>query len=219
MEKHISPQYNKDAFHCPHCGILAKQTWSNNIQCGYRYRHPSGVLSDAFYRLIDISVAKCSACEKVSIWVNQKIVYPLTGNIEPVNSDLPQEIQDDYNEAMNIVNLSPRGAAALLRLAIQKLCIHLGEKGKNINEDIGNLVQKGLPQTIQQALDSVRVVGNNAVHPGVIDLNDKTEVAEALFGFVNIIADVLITQPKKIQEYYDKNIPERAKDNIEKRDK
>lgn len=61
---------------------------------------------------------------------------------------------------------------------------------------------------MQQALDSVRVIGNSAVHPGTIDLNDKIEIAYALFGFINIICEVLITQPKKIKEYYENNIPE-----------
>lgn len=134
------------------------------------------------------------------------------------NVDLPEDIKNDYNEAKDIVNISPRGAAALLRLAVQKLCIHLGEKGKNINDDIESLVKKGLPKTMQQALDSVRVVGNNAVHPGTIDLNDKVEIAFALFGFVNIICEVLISQPKKIQEFYEKNIPENIRNGIEKRD-
>jgi hypothetical protein len=146
------------------------------------------------------------------------MVYPLSGTVEMANPDLPDDIKNDYNEAKNIVNISPRGAAALLRLAVQKLCIHLGEKGKNINEDIESLVKKGLPKTMQQALDSVRVVGNNAVHPGKIDLNDKIEIAYALFGFVNIICEVLISQPKKIQEYYENNIPEGIRKGIEKRD-
>jgi len=145
------------------------------------------------------------------------MVFPLTGNVEMPNADLPPEILNDYNEAKDIVNISPRGSAALLRLAIQKMCIHLGEKGKNINDDVANLVKKGLPVQLQQALDSVRVIGNHAVHPGVIDLDDKPETAFALFSFVNIICDYFITQPKKIAEVYG-NLPEKDKANIAKRD-
>lgn len=72
---------------------------------------------------------------------------------------------------------------------------------------------------MQQALDSVRVIGNNAVHPGKIDLNDKTEIAHALFGFINVIGEVLISQPKKINEFFEKHVPEGVKTRIEKRDK
>jgi hypothetical protein len=147
------------------------------------------------------------------------MVYPLIGNVEMANEDMPDDIKNDYNEAQNIVCISPRGAAALLRLAIQKLCIHLGEKGENINDDIKCLVQKGLPETMQQALDSVRVIGNNAVHPGTIDLNDNIEIAYALFGFVNIICEMLISQPKKVKEYYEKHIPEELRNAIEQRDR
>lgn len=145
------------------------------------------------------------------------MVYPLTGNVEQPNDDLPQDVLQDYNEAKNIVNISPRGAAALLRLSLQKLCIHLGEKGKNINDDIANLVKKGLPAQLQQALDSVRVIGNHAVHPGQLDLKDKPETALALFSFVNIICDYFITQPKKIAEVFG-NLPDKDKENIAKRD-
>jgi len=216
--KHIPPALGQNSFHCPHCGVLALQQWSDDIQSYYNGRFPNGGVGRTSYQLSGTKTAKCSHCGDVSFWVNQKMVYPLTGNVEMANPDLPDDIKNDYNEAKNIVNISPRGAAALLRLAVQKLCIHLGEKGKNINDDIESLVKKGLPKTMQQALDSVRVVGNNAVHPGTIDLNDKIEIAYALFGFVNVICEVLISQPKKIQEFYEKNIPEGIRNGIEKRD-
>ncbi len=216
--KHIQPILRKPSFHCPNCGVLSEQTWSENVQCNYRGRLANGSDGHTNFYLQNFLIAKCRHCELPSIWLNEKMVYPLTGNVEMANSDLPDDIKNDYNEAKDIVNISPRGAAALLRLAVQKLCIHLGEKGANINDDIKSLVKKGLPQTMQQALDSVRVVGNNAVHPGKIDLNDNIEIAYALFGFVNIICEMLISQPKKVQEYYEKHIPENIRNGIEKRD-
>ena len=198
--------------------MLAEQTWSANIQCRYSGLLPNGGQGNTQYVLQDTLTAKCGHCNQISLWIKEKMVYPLTGNVEMANPDLPDDIKNDYNEAKDIVNISPRGAAALLRLAVQKLCIHLGEKGTNINDDIKSLVKKGLPQTMQQALDSVRVIGNNAVHPGKIDLNDNIEIAYALFGFVNIICEMLISQPKKVKEYYEKHIPENIRNGIGKRD-
>ena len=218
MSKHIAPKLNLKSFHCPNCGVVAEQTWSQEIHCFYVGIKANGVQERTSFSLTKTFIAKCSHCKDYSFWLNEKMVYPLTGNVEMANPDLPDDIKNDYNEAKNIVNISPRGAAALLRLAVQKLCIHLGEKGININDDIKSLVKKGLPQTMQQALDSVRVIGNNAVHPGTIDLNDNIEIAYALFGFVNIICEMLISQPKKVKEYYEKHIPENIRNGIEKRD-
>ncbi|MFN7599434.1 MAG: DUF4145 domain-containing protein [Cereibacter sp.] len=78
---------------------------------------------------------------------------------------MTEDIRRDYDEASTILDLSPRGAAALIRLGIQKLCKELGQAGKNINDDIGALVKDGLDVRVLQALDAVRVIGNSAVHP------------------------------------------------------
>ena len=118
---------------------------------------------------------------------------------------------------MKIVDISPRGSAALLRLCIQKLCKHLGKTGDNLNADIANLVKDGLDARIQKALDIVRVVGNNAVHPGQIDLTDDKDIASKLFRLINMIADSMITQPKHVDEFYDL-LPESSKTQIKKRD-
>jgi hypothetical protein len=106
----------------------------------------------------------------------------------------------------------------LLRLCVQKLCEHLGEPGKNINDDVASLVKKGLPVEVQQALDIVRVTGNNAVHPGQMDLKDDPEMVGGLFALVNLVAEIMISRPKAIQEAYAK-LPQSALDNIAKRDR
>ena len=146
------------------------------------------------------------------------MIFPSKPNVPLPNEDLNQDIKEDYNEASEIVEKSPRSASALLRLSIQKLCQQLGEKGKDLNEDIGKLVKKRLPVKIQQSLDVVRVIGNESVHPGEIDLRDDKDTAYKLFELVNIIADTMITQPKEIDKLY-KNLPKKKLDGIKKRDK
>lgn len=136
----------------------------------------------------NLYLTRCFNCKKIAVWVNDSLLFPRAKTGVQPNPDLPEDIIRDFEEAREIVNASPRGAAALLRLCIQKLCKHLKEKGKNLDEDIGNLVKKGLNPLIQQSLDVVRVIGNEAVHPGVIDLNDDRDTAIQLFGLVNSIA-------------------------------
>jgi len=100
----------------------------------------------------------------------------------------------------------------------QKLMIQLGEKGKNINDDIKSLVKKGLNPRIQKSLDSLRITGNNAVHPGKINLVEEPDKVLQLFKILNFIAEKMITEPNEIDKFYDE-LPEKAKEAVEKRDK
>ena len=146
------------------------------------------------------------------------MVYPDASVLPLPNSDMPSDIKDDYNEARSIAVRSARGAAALLRLCIQKLCIYLEQPGKDLNSDIAALVKQGLNPRIQRSLDVVRVIGNEAVHPGTIDLRDDPVMAGRLATLVNIIADAMITQPKLVDHLYDA-LPETKKEQISRRDK
>jgi hypothetical protein len=133
------------------------------------------------------------------------------------HKDMPASVREDYEEAQDVFPYSARSAAALLRLALQKLCKELGEKGKNINADIGSLVKKGLSEHIQQALDIMRVVGNEAVHPGVINIRDNPEIAMELFSLINEIVEDQIAMKQRIKARYDSLPPNKLK-GIEDRD-
>ena len=71
---------------------------------------------------------------------------------------------------------------------------------------------------MQQALDIVRVTGNNAVHPGEMNVQDDQKTAGKLFSLVNLITDVMITQPRQISALY-ASLPEGARAAVERRDK
>lgn len=219
------PIPEEEAFNCPHCGTYAHQK---------RHRLSVGTPYQASSQIDNFSVTRCSKCHQYAIWHRTisiksdgfgipvtddawQMVYPLIGDAPLPNKDLPEDIKEVYLEARAILAQSPRGAAALLRLAIQKLCVHLGEPGKDLNSDIGSLVKKGLWPKTQKALDIVRLVGNDAVHPGQIDLNDRPETAKKLFALVNIIAQQMITDPKQVNKLFEE-LPETKKKQIAKRD-
>ncbi len=172
---------------------------------GQKYENPDFVLS------------KCNSCAAPTIWMNRQMIFPNISTAESPSPDLPDEIREDFEEARAIAERSPRGAAALLRLSIQRLCRHLGEPSISINDDIASLVAKGLPVRVQQALDSVRVIGNEAVHPGSLDLKDDTDTVKRLFRIVNFIADKTITEPREIDQLYS-SLPQDKLAGIAKRD-
>jgi hypothetical protein len=167
--------------------------------------------------LVNITASWCHSCVGFAIWVEGRIVYPDRQHVIEAHEDMPATVKRDFDEAASILAKSPRGAAALLRLCIQKLMIELKLPGNNINADIGALVAGGLDSRIQKALDIVRVVGNNAVHPGQIDLEDDQATAVELFKLVNLIVQDRISTAKKIDEMY-ASLPEGAREAIEKRD-
>jgi hypothetical protein len=147
-------------------------------------------------------ISKCFNCKRNALWHNQEIVFPRGRVGNAPNQDLEQDICADIEEARSIIDASPRGAVALLRLAVQKLCKQLGETGKNIDADIQRLVDKGMDPHLQEAFDAVRVIGNEAVHPGELNLKDDRATATALIDLINIVAQELISNKKAIKALY-----------------
>ena len=215
MTEYIAPNFKQKAFNCPHCGAFAHMKWESKDDLVY-------------YQ------ATCAYCSKYSLWrVTEKdfdynhylfpakgeMLYPAFGSAPLPAEDMPEDVKNDYEEAARIFITSPRGAAALLRLGLQKLCIHLGEEGKNINADIRSLVEKGkLTGVAIKVADTLRITGNNAVHPGQISDTDFDRVAGKMFDLINSIVKETITRPKEWNELY-QLMPENARNAAEAQDK
>jgi hypothetical protein len=210
--EHVAPELREAAFHCMHCGVLAQQSWSNLLSDGPTR---TGGQEYAGY-----SRCQCRHCRGTSIWsdAEERCVDPVIGGGSRPHVEMPEDVKGDYEEARRIIGQSPRGACALLRLAVQKLCVDLGEKGDNINADIKSLVEKGLPAEVQVALDSLRVIGNEAVHPGELDLTDDIETATGLFNLLNFVVQDRIAAPKERQAMFAK-LPQKAVAAINRRDR
>jgi len=206
--EYIEPKVNAKSFTCPHCGVLSKQNWSGDNWYFTGDSNGSGS---------PIKTGHCDHCSQHTLWIDGKMYYPETGNAPFPNPEMPGSVKKLYLEAASISNKSPRGSAALLRLGIQILCKELGEKGENINNDIKELVKKGLPDIVQRSLDIVRVTGNDAVHPGQID-TDSPDIVNNLFDLTNVIVEYMIALPNKVSGLY-KGLPQDKLDGIIKRDK
>lgn len=240
---YVAPAFYKEAFNCPHCHAFADMKWVNfdetaifQLQEPYdthvarcascrKYSIWQGRLTAkpvVVASVIPDSVIPDKDADKPKPIQSNKTgdafqVYPAASSAPMPSSDLPDNCWEDYMEARDIFARSPRGAAALLRLVVEKLCHQLGDPSKDINQNIALLVQNGLPQRVQQALDSVRIIGNAAVHPGIMDMEDESATVSSLFRLVNIIVEKMITEPKEIEDIFE-SLPESRRQGIAKRD-
>jgi len=216
--EHVAPSHRAEAYHCPNCGVLARQLWAQAHHTDFE--GATGFPAAAVY------FARCTNCRYVQVWVaygagpgqNYRLVKPVAGGGPRPHVDMPPDVRADYEEARAIVAASARGACALLRLATQKLVNdHLQSEGGDLNDRIRRLVATGLPPLIQKSLDALRVIGNEAVHPGELDLRDDEEAASGLFMLLNVIVDDRITRPRQVAEMYAK-LPAAKLDAIVRRD-
>jgi len=215
MKEETNPEFRKEVFSCPYCHITATHIWHDIYKEVHSYR--SGAPIKTTVNIPELFISICTHCKKQTLWYNKEIIYPFTPQAPLPHKDMPSDVKEDYLEAREIVDKSPRAAAALLRLALEKLLPQIGATGNDINDKIASLVRKGLDEHTQQSLDIVRVIGNQAVHPGQIDLKDDLKTALLLFEIINLIIENKISHPKKINTFY-QNLPDKLRQQIFRRD-
>jgi len=209
-ETFISPDAGRGSFHCPHCGLVTAQQ-------PHTLFTESQVTGGNFSLGDDAMARQCQQCMGFSIWMDGRLIYPSVSPEPKPHDDMPADARKVYQEAREVAGTSPRSACALLRLALESLMPHLEAEGDTLHSQIGDLVEKGLDSGIQQALDSVRIVGNHAVHPGQISLADDADTASSLFEMINIVVEQMIARPKRLEEFY-RDLPESKREGVEQRD-
>lgn len=222
IKKYEVPEYQKDAFTCPNCSAFSKHDWHSVLvnETYGQFTGSIGITTGGHQEVHNLYLCKCEHCGYISFWYKEKLIWPLNTGVEAPIEEMPDDIKELYKEASDIVELSPKGSCAILRLALQKLCNRLAgqDEKKKIDGAIKKLVEGGLPSTLQKAMDTVRIVGDEAVHPGEINFEDNKELAIAMFRLMNIIIERMIVEPKEIDDLY-KLMPEEKLKGIENRDK
>lgn len=129
---------------------------------------------------------------------------------------MPDACKEIYNEAALVFSYSRRAAAALLRLCLQLLLKEAGIPGSSIDKQIQNLIKSGEDPSDVLYMDICRILGNESVHPGTINLNEDTDTAAVLFMFINMATSRLFTVKRQINEIYQK-LPAGARKALEDR--
>lgn len=200
-------KFRENSFSCPICGVYSMQFFTDLKKLDWEQK-----VYDT-----DAVLSQCLKCDGKLLWWEGSIVHPKVTTAPFHHEDMPDNVARTYEEARQVFEISPTASCALLRLALEKLTVSLGYTKGSLDNRIGMMVSAGLSTNVQEALDVVRVIGNHAVHPGQIDLEDDRETAGALFELLNYIVERLITEPAKIGKLFDA-LPEKARKAISSRD-
>lgn len=203
-----APVFGQDACVCPRCDVFAQHSWhpveydptwkatgnSANllIQKPANPRAPIPV-QGAFFQL-------CSHCRQLSLWSQEELIRPLPNPPGPPPLDeAPRAVRDLHLEARAICQASPRGAAALLRLALDKLLVELGYSSGGLADRLKEARDGGTlsPQIYDAAL-AVKLLGDNGVHPGEIDLHELPTSAASMMEFLNLVVEETIIRERRI---------------------
>lgn len=236
-------QSKHPTFICPHCFKLTSQRWYYKIGPYSR----AGVSKQIYLEdtsevelvvepvkeripfdennLAGIILSTCSKCDATTYWLksmdgDELQLYPQNfSNYPQPHEDMPKHISKTFKEAGSVMNLSLGSSAALARLTLENLLIHLGYEGRSLNDRIGKVKKDGeISKKTEKALDIIRVYGNSGAHSGIIDLEEEPWVPATLLKLINLVVDDLIAAPKEIDNMFDA-IPAGIKAHIEKRDK
>jgi hypothetical protein len=130
---------------CPECSepiILIRKGVGNYVTQADKYRFQEGGYSEEY------------------------MVWPRAGS-RTCAPEVPSNIREDFEEASEVLDISPKASAALSRRCLQHLLTeHAGMKKKDLAHQIEELIATNkLSSDLASQLDAVRNIGNFAAHP------------------------------------------------------
>jgi hypothetical protein len=212
----VEPKLGAESFCCPYCNTVAHQDWCSlflkpekcadvvvltleaalllNSEEGdkneseqlaerlrdnvvtYEYqKHPRNLR----VKLVNVHVSTCYNCKGFALWVRDQLAFPIRA----------EGVPEDFEEAAAVLNKSPRGATALMRLCIQNTMKLLKEQGSTFDENTSSLVRKGLEVEIQQTMDVLQVLRKNPLQSesGGLEIDEEADTKKVLTSLKEIL--------------------------------
>lgn len=193
-------------YKCPYCNfafldgekimssfVLAPDGRSQEI-----LRHGDSIAD--FPDAVTIDIGKCPECQKTSIHLEShfksngfsfSFSYPPFGT-KSIPDYVPDAIRVDYQEAVAIVELSPKASAALARRCLQGMIRDFWSiKAKSLFEEIAAL-KENIPVSQWLAIDAVRKIGNIGAHMEKdvnLIVNVEPDEARVLLKLIELLVD------------------------------
>ncbi|MFR7635284.1 MAG: DUF4145 domain-containing protein [Lachnospirales bacterium] len=198
---------------CTHCG---NETLMNKIVSkidnwdeGY-----------GFYGWDKITLLQCPVCNKMTLiqesedssmgsyineygeerdYIEEVQLYPT----EKLNfNNVPKNINDTYNSALRIKNITPDISIIALRKTLELICNDQNAKGRNLESKINDLFNKEIFSSKLKDISKItKRFGNLGAHED-IKINNKE--LNYLFDFVTYIIEYLYVIPYRINELENK---------------
>jgi hypothetical protein len=169
---------------CPHCNESFFPEFNiSDFSAGYPGKHTTWAVS---YRQL------CPRCEKLIVYFKEfpdqnaaslahtrggrieidekdgfQLAYPKYRNPRPLSPDVPPDYAKDFIEAVEVLERSAKGSAALSRRLLQRFLEDKGKVKQNqLVSEIDEMIARGtIPSDIAGSLHEVREIGNFAAHP------------------------------------------------------
>jgi hypothetical protein len=180
---------------CPHCGIGTSPNFEHRKSGGEPERD----------RFLVTSPGNCTECSNLIVmarWVEDASsgdprtspdfqIYPPGPSIRPIDPAITGEYEQDFREALLVLNLSPKASAAVSRRLLQHVIRQKGGiKKATLNDEIVEIIKHGnLSADLADDLDMIRTIGNFGAHP--IKSTNSGEVVDVEPGEAEALIDVL----------------------------
>jgi len=146
---------------CPECGH--RGTFDTINECNDKITNDSKYLLGQ--RVCPNPTCFCHIFFVYDLQTNKIVTYPYL-RIDFDSKSIPSKIKESLEEAIGCESIEAYiGAAIMVRRTLECLCEDRGAKGKTLKERIGDLKSKIiLPAELFEALDNLRLLGNDAAH-------------------------------------------------------
>ena len=124
-------------------------------------------------------------------------MWPKRGHV--LSDAVPPQVKEAYERALT-VRAEPNSFAVQIRRALEAICIDRGERGDNLNEDLGKLATAGVfPPIVAEIARELRQIGNTGAH--VKPRTVEQEQAEAIDDFFHDVVRYVYDAPANLKAY------------------